>query len=334
MKKFIFLAFVIAFSMTAFSCVSMSSMPKEEIQISYDKSVLQNVSRVTDDGLSKIELAVSPDGNQLLYVEIDKSVNSYITNMKNSNSGYYYDSQMYLLRDISRPSKTPLGLTFSYWPAWNKNGKEFVFASLENNQFKLVRANIEGGRKTYITRTPIGSEDIRPDIKNNIILCQTKINGKNQIVTLNYDGTEITLICEGYSPSWHPRENKFVFIRDGGIFEMDLDLNQATEIYKDVDFPCYKPSYSKDGKYILFSQLTPVNAKGTMKSSLSKRIISIANNRTNFHLYLISSDGMNKTQLTSGSVDAYSPVWGADNTIFFISAANNKTDIWKAKVQY
>lgn len=329
MKKFIFLAFVIAFSMTAFSCVSTN-----EVQISYDKSVLQNVSKVTDDGLSKVELAVSPNGNQLLYVETDKSVRSYITNMKESASFYYYDCQMYLLRDISRPSKTPLGLTFSYDPAWNKNGKEFVFASLENNQFKLVRANIEGGRKTYITRTPIGTEDKSPDIKNNIILCHTKINGKWQIATLNYDGTEITLVCEGYSPKWHPTENKFVFIRNGGIFEMDLDLNQATEIYKDVDFPCYKPSYSKDGKYILFSQLTPVNTKGSMTSSLSKRIISIANTRTNIHLYLISSDGMNKMQLTSGSVDAYSPVWGADNTIFFISAANNKTDIWKAKVQY
>lgn len=329
MKKFIFLAFVIAFSMTAFSCVTT-----DEVQVSYDKSVLQNVSRVTDDGLSKIEVAVSPDGNQLLYVEINKSVRSYITNMRDRNSGNYYDCQMYLLRDISRPSKTPLGLTFSYDPAWNKSGKEFVFTALENNQFKLVRANVEGGRKTYITRTPIGNEDGEPDIKNNVILCHTKINGKWQIVTLNYDGTEITLVCEGYSPSWHPTENKFVFIRDGGIFEMDLDLNQATEIYKDVDFPCYKPSYSKDGKYILFSQLTPVNTKGSMTSSLSKRIISIANSRTNIHLYLISSDGMNKTQLTSGAVDAYNPVWGADNTIFFISAANNKTDIWKAKVQY
>lgn len=329
MKKFIFLAFVIAFSVTVFSCVST-----DEVQVSYDKSVLQNVSKVTDDGLSKVELAVSPDGNQLLYVEINKSVRSYITNMRDRNSGNYYDCQMYLLRDISRPSKTPLGLTFSYDPAWNKSGKEFVFTALENNQFKLVRANIEGGRKTYITRTPIGNEDGEPDIKNNVILCHTKINGKWQIVTLNYDGTEITLVCEGYSPKWHPTENKFVFIRDGGIFEMDLDLNQATEIYKDADFPCYKPSYSKDGKYILFEQLTPVNAKGTMTSSLTKRIVSIANSRTNFHLYLISSDGMNKMQLTSGSVDAYSPVWGADNTIFFISAANNKTDIWKAKVQY
>ncbi|MDY2843003.1 MAG: hypothetical protein SOT81_03340 [Treponema sp.] len=63
MKKFIFLASVIAFSMTAFSCVST-----DEVQVSYDKSVLQNVSKVTDDGLSKIELAVSPNGNQLLYV--------------------------------------------------------------------------------------------------------------------------------------------------------------------------------------------------------------------------------------------------------------------------
>lgn len=329
MKKFIFLASVIAFSVTVFSCVST-----DEVQVSYDKSVLQNVSKVTDDGTAKTDIAVSPDGNQLLYVEINKSVRSYITNMRDRNSGNYYDCQMYLLRDISRSSKTPLGLTFSYDPAWNKSGKEFVFTALENNQFKLVRANVEGGRKTYITRTPIGNEDGEPDIKNNVILCHTKINGKWQIVTLNYDGTEITLVCEGYSPSWHPTENKFVFIRDGGIFEMDLDLNQATEIYKDVDFPCYKPSYSKDGKYILFSQLTPVNTKGSMISSLSKRIISIANSRTNIHLYLISSDGMNKTQLTSGAVDAYTPVWGADNTIFFISAANNKTDIWKAKVQY
>lgn len=72
MKKFIFLAFVIAFSMTAFSCVST-----DEVQVSYDKSVLQNVSKVTDDGTAKTDIAVSPDGNQLLYVEIDKSVNSY-----------------------------------------------------------------------------------------------------------------------------------------------------------------------------------------------------------------------------------------------------------------
>ena len=329
MKKIVFLASVIVFSMTTFSCVST-----DEVQVSYDKSVLQNVSKVTDDGTAKTGIAVSPDGKQLLYVDINQSVRSYITNMKDRNSGNYYDCQMYLLRDISRPSKTPLGLTFSYDPAWNKSGKEFVFAALENNQFKLVRANIEGGRKTYITRTPIGTEDGEPDIKNNVILCHTKINGKWQIATLNYDGTEITLICEGYSPKWHPTENKFVFMRNGGIFEMNLDLNQATEIYKDADFPCYQPSYSKDGKYILFSQLTPVNAKGTMTSSLTKRIISIANTRTNVHLYLISSDGINKTQLTSGSVDAYSPVWGADNTIFFISAANNKTDIWKAKVQY
>ena len=37
MKKFIFLAFVIAFSMTAFSCVSTN-----EVQISYDKSCYQS----------------------------------------------------------------------------------------------------------------------------------------------------------------------------------------------------------------------------------------------------------------------------------------------------
>lgn len=327
MKRMFFFASVALVSIVVFSCAST-----DDIQISYDKSVLQNVSRVTDDGTVKADMAISPDGKQLLYVEVDKSVTSYITNIKESSSVFYYDSQMYLLRDINRPSKTPLGLTFSYWPAWNKNGKEFIFSSLENNQFKLVRANIEGGRKTYITRTPIGTEDIRADIKNNIIVCQTKINGKYQIATLNYDGTEITLICEGHSPKWHPTENKFVFIRDGGIFEMNLDINQATEIYKDAEFPCYLPSYSENGKYILFEQLTPVNAKGRMASGFARRII--ANTRTNLHLYLISSDGMNKTQLTNGAVDVYTPVWGADNTIFFISAANNKTDIWKAKVQY
>lgn len=36
MKKFIFLASVIAFSVTVFSCVTT-----DEVQVSYDKSVLQ-----------------------------------------------------------------------------------------------------------------------------------------------------------------------------------------------------------------------------------------------------------------------------------------------------
>lgn len=133
---------------------------------------------------------------------------------------------------------------------------------------------------------------------------------------------------EGHSPSWHPQGGKYVFIRNNNIFEMDLKTNQATQLFSENDYICRMPSYSKDGKYILFQKeaIVPITETASSNSFSSRKEI------IRWHLYAIKSDGTNLTQLTSGNVDVFCPSWGVDNTIFFVSNAGGSTEIWKAKV--
>jgi TolB protein len=294
-----------------------------EDSITYDSATLQNVSRITDDGISKDWVEVSPDGGKILYCESERLLRwSDISNELVSSF------KIILLRDAARAAKTPLVNDISYAPAWYEDNINFVYVVLENGNSKLVRSNISGGGKTYITRNAIGRWDARPNVRNHMILCDTDINGRRQVVSLRDNGTEVTVLGEGHSPSWHPGGTKFVFIRNDNIFEMDLNTNQATQVFSELDTWCRSPSYSKDGTYILFQKETsvPVIVSGSSFSFSSNKEVA------RWHLFTIKSDGTDLSQLTNGNVDVFSPSWGSDNTIYFVSNAGGNTEIWRARV--
>jgi TolB protein len=294
-----------------------------EDSISYDSATLQNVSRITDDGLSKHWAVISPDGGKMLYCESERKVV-----MPEFSDSLVNDYKIVLLKDATKAAKTPLVSDLSYCPAWYGDNNNFVYIVREGGTYKLVRSNITGGGKTYITRNSIGKNDACPNIKNQTILCNTDINGKRQIVSLMDNGTEVTVLGEGWAPNWHPGGTRFVFIRNGGVYEMDLKTNQATQLYADSDMWCDWPSYSKDGRYILFQKETHIS----ITSQSSSFSFANKNEVVRWHLYTIKPDGTNLSQITNGNVDVYSPSWGVDNTIYFISNAGGKTEIWKARL--
>jgi TolB protein len=295
--------------------------------ISYDTALLTGVSVVTDDKLSKDWVKVSPDGGKILYCESDKIVSPSDL----SGIGYNYWNIM-LLRDAAVAAKTPLVTDYAYAPAWYENNSNFIYVVNEGGNSKLVRSGIAGGGKTYITRNPIGKNDSRPVIRNGIILCDTEMNGKRQIVSLKEDGTEVTILGEGYYPSWHPFENKFVFIRNGDVYEMSLENTQVTQIYSDNKYACVMPSYSLNGNVILFQKGAIQKVAGTLRTA--RRTIKVVGEEGRWHLFTIKSNGTSLSQLTSGNVDVYSPCWGKDNEIYFISNSNGSTEIWKARVNF
>jgi TolB protein len=312
------------------------STPKASGSITYDTALLTGVSMVTSDKLFKDWVKVSPDGTKLLYCESNKTV----SRSDLSETSYNYWNIM-LLRDTNIAAKTPLITDYAYAPAWYENNTSFIYVVNEGGSDKLVRSSISGGGKTYITRNPIGTNDAHPVIRNGVILCDTEMNGKRQIVSLLENGTGVTILGEGYAPSWHPFENKFVFIKNGDIYEMNPESNQVTQIYSDNNFVCAMPSYSQNGDLILFQKGAIQKLIGTQNKSggflgglFGKKKSTVVDEENRWHLFTVRPDGTNLSQLTSGNVDVYSPCWGKDNEIYFVSNSNGSTEIWKAWVNF
>jgi TolB protein len=303
----IFLVLALTFS----NCISTPT----GTEIIFDPGTLRNVTRISDDKIEKYWVAVSADGQKILYCEQP-------TNMDLSAKKKTFSSRILYLRDASIFAKSPLIEIFTFAPAWYEDGMTFVYVALIDGETQLIKSSVSGGGKTFITRNPIGRLDNHPNIKKGIIVCDTWINGTQQIVTLRDNGTEITVLGPGEFPYWHPSKQKLVFIKDGGIWEMDVATTQQTQLHeipekeKRSGSMCSMPVYSRDGEFILFQKLVKTGGSG----------------RHYWHLFRMDRNGTNVSQLTSGKVDVYSPAYGVGEKIYFISNAGGKTEIWSAEI--
>jgi TolB protein len=320
------------------SCVSAPT--DMDVSITAASSNVQNIIRVTDNKFRKTSIAVSPDGKKLLYSEANE--------VDVGKTLFLEDFRVMLLRDVGNSAKTPLITDPSYGAVWFPDNSTFAYVAYEDSGSKIVRSTITGGGKTYITRTSAGESDANPNLKNGVILCDILVSGKRQLVSMKDNGTEITILGEGEQPSWHPSGTKFVFVRHyderhgttvyrpASIYEMDLKTNQVTQIYsatvdEKVNYVevCSKPSYSADGKYVLFAKgvdvrLATVTRRADRRGQQGSPLGSTFSNATTniserrLHLYLMNADGTGVQQLTSGNVDVFSPTWGVNNDIYFI----------------
>jgi len=231
--------------------------------------------------------------------------------------------------------------------AFYENGTNFIYSDAERGSRQLAKANVNNTSKTFITQNPVGQGDSYPSLRDGIIAFQTTINNQSRIIILREDGNSIkrnrqqsdgSIVTEdarqlnlgpGEQPSWHPTEDKVVFILDGNIMEMDIYATQQTQIYgisnreKQEGVSCGLPSFTADGKYILFLKRAKVTSYKQGKTE-------IPIHRT--HLYRMNTDGSNITELTSGNLDITYYSASKDDKVFFISNAGNKTEIWSATI--
>ncbi|MDR3311734.1 MAG: hypothetical protein LBS64_01190, partial [Spirochaetaceae bacterium] len=293
-------------------------------------------------------VSVAPNGKTLFYCEApETSLDKQL---------YLEDYRIMLLRDVNVSSKTPLVTDPSYGPAWYDDSVGFAYITFEQAANRVIKSNVTNGSKTFVTRMSAGEGDSNPSVRGGVILCDILNRNTRQVVSMKDNGQEITLLGEGEQPSWHPNGTKYLFVRrteekrgtatfyPAGIYEMDLKSGQATQIYSPIIDEvnkyaevCSRPSYSKDGKYVLFAKgrdlsLALVERKNIFSRTAGKYLWTkpavTAERRS--HLFFMGADGSNLTQLTSGNVDVFSPAWGANNDIYFISNVQNATEIWKA----
>ena len=319
-KNSLFIMVLALTIMTACGSSPSSSSSPVSVDVFWDTAILQNVTRLTDDGLSKDWAKVSPDGTKMLYCESDRTIK--MTDMSEPNQ--YWN--IMLLRDINVPAKTPLTIDSAYAPSWYETNNNFVYAANEarnSRNTSIMRSIITGGGRTYITRNSVGHLDTRPAIRGGVILCDTEVNNRRRIVSMKDSGMEVTILGEGHSPSWHPTLDKFVFIRDGDVYEMHLGSIQVTQLHFDPDFNCAMPSYSPDGNYIMFQKGAVRKGRGSGGKKTDR-----------WQIFVTKSDGTSLSPLTIEDVDSYSGSWDLHDCVYFISNASGKPEIYRAQIDF
>lgn len=314
MKKQVIVLVVLAAFLVA-GCAGLAGLfakkTGEEVTF-WDPALLSNVRRITNDGLFKDWANISPDGAKLIYCEREKA------------DGLW---NIVLLRDVNSPAKTTLIKDGAFAPAWYENSNTFIYGIWEDDSYKLIRSTISGGGKTYVTRNTDG--ELWPSVRESIVLCNTWSDEplKRQLVSMRDNGNEYTILGEGYSASWHPIENKFLFIRQGNIYEMDVETTQVSELYNDPDgYNCAQPRYSGDGQYILFQKGAEAKVTGTRGKK------AVVSKKSKWQIYYMKADGTGLSPLTGGNVNATSPSWDKNNNVYFVSDANGKYEVYQARI--
>jgi TolB protein len=291
--------------------------PPPAVELFWDTATIQNVTRLTDDGMPKRMPKVSPDGKMMLYGELSRNQWNLI-----------------LLRDINVPAKTPLASN-AFNPSWYRNNTNFVYVTREGGSTRIIRSAIAGGGRTYVTRNPVGRDDDMPSIRGDVILFQTFSGTRWQIASMKDNGTEITFLGDGESPSWHPTLPKFLFVRQlpgeaSKIFEMDLATLQVTELYSDPVFNSRMPSYSADGRYILFQKGAERVVTGTQRVGGMIRATTGTTNK--WQIYIMRADGSERSTVTLDAVNSFHPSMDATGNIYFVSDASGKDEIYRARI--
>ncbi|MDR1972099.1 MAG: hypothetical protein LBQ46_09270 [Treponema sp.] len=335
MKKIIWGTTAVVLLVLLGGCAFLSGLRRKQTSdesiVFWDNSLLQGVNKVTNDGINKAYARISPDGTKLLYCEAEKTE-------RNISGGGSYDLwNVVLLRNASVAAKTKLISDYAFEPAWYEDSSRFVYVTSEDNVNKIVRSAITGGGKTYITRSSVGNlnRDYGPVVRDGVVLGYTLVQttpvSRYQLISMRDNGTEITTLGDGRNPSWHPTEAKFVYTRDGDLYEMDFATTQETMLFADSEgYNVVYPSYSADGNYIVFQKGAEAKTSGTLVSGRSRR--AVVSKSSKWQIFSIKVDGTELTTLTTNNVNAFSPSLSIDGYLYFISDASGKTEIYRARV--
>ncbi len=235
----------------------------------------------------------SPDGTKIIYV----SNNSFVTVMN---------------ADGTNKTVLPLTGLISSQPTWSPDGSQIAFLgspAVGAELWQIYVANSDGSNATAITSmegspSGVGNPKWSPDgdsIVFNFFKGGTGPGaGSSDVYTVNPDGTNVVNLTQAipnlrsevnHLPAWSPDGEKISYIRQKRIWVMDKDGSNNTQLTfgstTDSTFEA-EMAWSPDGtKLVIVSNPIPTSF--------------------NQFVYIINSDGSNKTQVPIGT--AYYPDW-------------------------
>jgi TolB protein len=220
-------------------------------------------------------------------------------------------------------------------PVISPDGTKVAFASDRTGNWDIFVMPISGGRAVQITSD--ATDDVHPswspDGKQLVFSRHGQTSGRWEMwVTEVANPTVSNFIGYGVLPRWCPvtatgqnGADKILFQvgrergrRSFSLWTVDISngsTSNVTEIATSSGTALINPSWSPDGRWIVYSEVPVAEVNEESRPAWGT-------------LWMISGEGEGKVRLTDGTGLALSPVWGANNRLFFVSDRSGTDNIW------
>jgi len=249
-----------------------------------------------------------------------------------SNPVYYADLWKQSVRGSSFAPVTD-GRTLDLFPSFSPAGDSIAFSSTRlsptrlDPYLSLWRIKVDGTGTAIGKITGSGAEDYRPSIGPDGRIAFTSLvpnAEKPQVWTVMPSGGELTQLPDGESPQISPDGRRIMFVRrhDGKsnarqIWTMGIDGADERQLTQNINYEIVDPRWSPDGRWIIFSSNEGVDARKIH----------------NFDIWVMSTDGLKKMQITTNGSWDDSPAWDrTGQTIYFRSNRGGSWKIWRAEL--
>ena len=217
-------------------------------------------------------------------------------------------------------------------PALSPDGKTIAFASDRSGNWDLYLMDADGGPAVQLTndRTHDIHPSFSPDGKHLVYSSLSDRTGQWQMVVIDVaNPTTKRYIGHGLFPQWSPKGDTILYqrARERGtrwfsVWTIELDdrgeAGSPTEIVWSSEYACITPSWSPDGKAVVFCTVTNPEAD------------TQGDRPAQSDVWIAKANGSGRTKMTRGKFANLQPVWSGDNAIYFVSnrATNGVENIW------
>ncbi len=245
------------------------------VSISPEEPVLVEYRKVHEEADGGADSSVSPDGKWISF--------------SHSKSG---NLEVYAVHTETGEIRNLTNTPDDEWEGrWGPDGKHIVFTGVRNRQNGVFIRNLETGEETTIMSTLEGYEDYPSFSKDGRMVSFTAgPMGSREVYTWNWDTGKVSVLTRGHkfvgATNFSADGTKVVYHAYYGgsynsekadIFVVDVNGGIGNNITHNNDVWVYKPQWSPDGKWIVFSARydTP-----------------------NFNLWVMRPDGSQRTKIT------------------------------------
>lgn len=294
----------------------------EVIERSPNVKSVTRMTEIEDENVTVGPPILSPVEDVMVYWETtgEKATKSYYTKSLNRSSNIFK-------MNIGFPGKTRItyGKRTDFDPTFAPDGKSLVFSSNRTgpNPTLWQISLAGGGGITKITNT--FAEDYAPCITSDneyIVYTSNPPSAyEPQIWKVKSNGLLQTQLREGESPQISPDSQKIMFVRRDKeskkkqLWVMNIDGSKETQMTSNVDFDIQDAKWSPDGTKVIYASNEGVDSyKG----------------KHNYDIWMMDSDGTNKTQLTTNGSQDDSPCWDHKGKfVYFRSNRGGTWNIWR-----